>query len=591
MTKKKAEEPEAEAPDLSVEPEEVVEPEDKTEALIAKPKDTSGDGKLKRLWHGYTSKKKITIPATFLVVVLIVLAVPLSRYKVLGLFMQKNFTVTVLDSETGKPVSQADVKLATKTAKTNEKGEAVVSDAPLGKQKLAVTKKYYKDLSADVTVVLTDSKNKTELKMEATGRQIPVAVVNKITGKGVAGAVVTVLDSEAKTNDTGEAVLVLPADKKTEKATVKLEGYNDLTADINVEQTIKLSISPAGKVYFLSKQSGKIDVVKTNLDGSDRQVVLAGTGKEDAETTLLSSRDWKYLALKSRRDGDKSKLYLIETATDKLTTMDEGNAFFDVKGWDGNHFIYKVDRQDKYPTDNKKEALKSYNAASKQIVILDESTAEIVPGGFFQALFNEVYLLNGKVVYTTNVSVGNSYNTTIPKVQPSIISIKPDGSNKKVLKAIPAGVYYQYWRQFYITARLEKPQELYFTAYQYTKNEAFELEEDTFKDTSVTAEDGSKPYNTYILSPSGKRTFWAESRDGKSTLFLGTATGEEPDEVARLSELTPYGWFSEDYLLTSKKGSELYIQSTAKDAAPFKVTDYHRSNGRFEGYGGGYGGF
>jgi hypothetical protein len=608
MAKKKAVEPESEASDSikpdaeseapSEEPdqkdtEETEEKEKKSEALVAKPQDSDGAGKLKRLWHWYASHKKFTIPATLLVIVGILMAVPLSRYKVLGMFVQKSFTVTVLDSETGKPVSQADVTLATKTAKTNEKGEAAVADAPLGKQKVSVTKKYYKDLSADVTVTLTDSKNKTELKMEATGRQIPVAVVNKITGKGVQGAVVSVLGSEAKTDEKGEAIVVLPADKKTEKATVKLEGYNELTADINVEQEIKLAITPAGKVYFLSKQSGKIDVVKTNLDGSDRHVVLAGTGKEeDGGTVLLASRDWKYLALQSRRDGDKPKLYLIETADDKLTVMDEGNAYFNIKGWNDNHFVYTVDRQDKYPTDAKKLALKSYNATTKKIILLDENAVEILPGngGFYQAQFSDVFLLNNQVVYTLT-AYPNGSGFVVPQMQQSIISIRPDGSNKKVLKSIPVGVYYGGWRQFTISTELEKPQEIEFTLNQWTKSEWFELNHETFKQISEPPKDqGSKVYATYLLSPSGKNTFWSEARDGKTTLFIGTADGDQGEEVARLTEFQTYGWYTDNYLLVSKKGSELYVMNRQKDATPLKVSDYHKPSYNYFGYGGGYGG-
>jgi len=66
----------------------------------------------------------------------------------------------------------------------------------------------------------------------------------------------------------------------------------------------QFKLAPVGKVFFLSNAGGKIDVVSTNLDGTDRKVVLAGTGKEDRNNTvLLASSDWKYLALLSLRDG------------------------------------------------------------------------------------------------------------------------------------------------------------------------------------------------------------------------------------------------------------------------------------------------
>src|SRR5205085_4643278 len=121
-------------------------------------------------------------------------------------------------------------------------------------------------------------------------------------------------------------------------------------------------------VYFLSKASGKIDIIKTNLDGTDRKTVLAGTGKEDQRNTvLLASKDWKYLALQSRRDSKLAKLYLIDTSTDKLSTIDEGDADFVLAGWKNHYFIYEVDRNGKNVWETNQQALKSFNADNQQL--------------------------------------------------------------------------------------------------------------------------------------------------------------------------------------------------------------------------------
>src|SRR6202008_1449233 len=116
-------------------------------------------------------------------------------------------------------------------------------------------------------------------------------------------------EEQAETDKDGKATVVLPVGTTTKKATLSLKGYNNKEGELQVsDKEIKkngLTITPSGRVYLLSKKSGKIDVVKTNLDGSDRKPVLAGTGKEeDRGTVLLASRDWKYLALLSRRDSD-----------------------------------------------------------------------------------------------------------------------------------------------------------------------------------------------------------------------------------------------------------------------------------------------
>jgi hypothetical protein len=43
-------------------------------------------------------------------------------------------------------------------------------------------------------------------------------------------------------------------------------------------------------------------------------------------------------------------------------------------------------------------------------------------------------------------------------------------------------------------------------------------------------------------------------------------------------------------VLVSKSGSELYITPADFGTKPLKVTDYHKPNVTFRGYGGGYGG-
>jgi hypothetical protein len=60
--------------------------------------------------------------------------------------------------------------------------------------------------------------------------------------------------------------------------------------------------------------------------------------------------------------------------------------------------------------------------------------------------------------------------------------------------------------------------------------------------------------------------------------------------IASSSDFTPYGWFTDGYILVSKDSSELYIQTAEKGAKPLKITDYHKPDTEFEGYGYGYGG-
>ena len=554
----------------------------------------SKSSKLKRLWRKYQARKKITIPLTVLLVILLLLAVPYSRYKVLGLFMKQNFAVEVIDSQTGKPVTGAQVKLSGKTAETDNQGKASVK-VPLGKKNIEVTKKYYKDTNQKVLVGLKKAKTPPQIKMEATGRQVPVTITNKITGKGVENVTIKAADAEFKTDSEGTATLVLPTDKETYAATLSAKDYNDKAITVKVtDQEVdenKFVIVPAGKLYFLSKASGKIDVVKTDLDGSNRQTVIKGTGKEvESDTVLLASRDWKYLVLKSKRDSTQPKLYLIETATDTLTTIDEGDATFNLTGWAEHYFVYTVGRNSVQFWQPKQSAIKGYNAENKHLAILDETTADGT-GQFDYAAeyFGDVFAIRSTIIYEKNWNGSYLSTDRMNDKQAKIISIQADGSKKATLKSsgVPSGTTTSL---ISFEGRVYEANGIYF---KYSLDDSFYKYENgqltSTADVSVNTF-YSEHYPTFLLSPSGNQTFWSEPRDGKNTLFVGDQSGEHGKQTASLSELTPYGWYSDNYLLVSKNGSELYILGAA-GGQTLKVSDYHKPALNFNGYGGGYGGF
>jgi hypothetical protein len=549
-----------------------------------------------RLKNWYLTHKKISIPASIIVVLALLAAIPYTRYALAGTVLKQNYTVQVYDGSTHKPVTSAAVSLAGKTVQTNNNGQAVIR-AKLGKQSLSVTKKYYKDFSGSVTVGLTKQKSAYTVDLTATGRQVPVVVTNRISGKPVENITISASDTEVKTDKDGKATIVVLATDQKLDAKLSGGGFNDNKITITVsDQELKennFTVTPAGKMYFLSKQSGKIDVVKTNLDGSERQTILAGTGKEEETgTVLLASRDWKYLALLSRRDNNKAKLYLIETATDKLTTMDEGNAEFSLSGWSDHYFAYTITRTDVAQTSNKRYALKTFNAENQKLATIDENTTEAIPNstGFYFSNFTNIYLLNKRIVYASQVYAGN-YGYVVPQMQSAIVSVNLDGSDKKTLKSFPAGVYSTYWQTFVISGSLSKPKDLYFTVDTFTAKTTYVLEGTSLKETTPISTDQTD-YPTYLASPSGNQTFWYEPRDGKNVLLAGDANagGEKP--IAALEKYIPYGWYTDDYILVSRNGSELFIlPATANTTVePIKISDYHKPAYSYYGYGGGYGG-
>jgi hypothetical protein len=356
--------------------------------------------------------------------------------------------------------------------------------------------------------------------------------------------------------------------------------------------TNKFTLTPTGKVYFLSNQSGKIDVVKTDLDGKNRKTVLAGTGTEDTySTSLLASRDWKYLALLSKRDG-KQGVYLIDAATDKTTNIDGGSAeaTFTLVGWSGNTFVYEVQRSNIQNWQSGAQAIKSYDASNGKLYTIDQSQGEGTGQydyGFTN--YSTAALLDNELVFSKNWYSSQLPNHLAGKSS-SLISVHPDGSAKKTIKdfPVPSGTQYAY----FVNLEQYEAYSLYVQAPNSDgSNTYYEYEDSNLAAKSDLTDDAyNKAYPTYLISPSGKQTFWSEVRDNKNSLFIGNCDGQNGKQIATLSDYTPYGWYSDNYLLVSKGGSELYIMAADGSKPPVKLTNYYKPQLSYRGYGGGYGG-
>ena len=354
---------------------------------------------------------------------------------------------------------------------------------------------------------------------------------------------------------------------------------------------------PTGQVFFLSKKTGKIDVVRTNLDGSDRKTIVKGTGKErDNETSLLASRDWRYLALLANRDGGTASLYLIDTKTNAMTLIDEGKDISTTLiGWSGHQFWYEIDRNNDYWT-AKQEALKTLNADSKQLKIVDEDKSvgsEEV--GAYETLDN-FYIQEQGVVYT------KIWNTSLlPEEYVGDDAKLLAGKNHTINLATADGTKLSTLKSFSLKspnylgqAKLYEPRELYFQLTNDNgKNSYIEYENGQILDASVTDNEFDSSYPTFLVSPTGKKTFWSEPRDGKNALFVGDAFGKNKTQLASGSEFKAYGWFTDGNLLLQKSDSELYIstpEAMKTGDAPIKISDYHKPDLNYAGYGYGYGG-
>ena len=554
---------------------------------------------LARIKQWYTGNKRYSIPLTILVIVGILLAIPVTRYVILGTVVKSNVVVAVKDSRTQKPVSEAKVVVGGREAVTGADGVATVTDVRVGFHGVTVSKSHYTAYDERVEVAI-GSETHRDVQLIATGLQASVTVIDAIEGTPVEGAVVEVgQDNRSTTDAAGVASLILPTDVEEASVTITRDGYTAVKATAKVDNEVEVSLAPSGTIYFLSKRSGTIDVVQTNLDGSSRKTILKGTGNErDNETSLLAARDWKYLLLRAKRDT-KDALYIIDTTTGKYTMIDEvanNDTYVELIGWSGHRFLYSLTR-DRSNWEAGKIVLKSYDAAAQKLTIIDETvkglaeTYEDAYDDVSQTMHSFYILKDNQVVY---VKEWSGEEGRLQNRQTVIASIQADGSNKQTLKAYPAS------ELAYIEAKLYTPQNIHYRVWNnnYERRENVQTVDGKVTLVPPAEQKFDQAYPTFLISPDGSRSFWAESRDGKNALFVGDndATKESTQQLVTLSDYKAYGWFTDRYVLLQKNNSELYITTTEqlkagdKGEAPLKISDYHKPDINFAGYGYGYGG-
>ncbi len=506
-----------------------------------------------------------------LLIIGVALAVPMTRYALLGVFIKKQTTITVVDELSGNAVSEAVVHFGRQDAKTDSKGTARLENVSVGDHALSVEKKYYTTASVSYVVSIYGEAN-TTVKLKATGRVATITAINAISGKPLAGATVKIGDTTATTDDAGAASIALATKDSDQAGEISLKDFTTAEISVNTKDiapSIEAKLVPAGEVYFLSNRTGGYDVMSSTLDGKDQKVVVQGTGKEVAfELQLQASADRSYLAYMTRRGNETSPdIYVINTATGALDKVNESTGG-SLVGWIGSKLYFGKYNYNNGVMVDKRAQLMAYAADSKQLTALESSRLEGDQWNYAEFGLSNFQLVGDRIYYAKCWSFSNSYDGSQDRkasfmaiVDGNPTSLKDVSQNGQAycdtVATKPGIVYYRL--NFWNESRSD--------SYRYQLGKAVE---------SVQVTDGELYNNryTYLSSPSGQKTFWTETRDGKKVSFIGDATGQNAKQVGS-ADYTAYGWFGDDYVLYSTGGSELYAAATgAQLDGAHKVADY-----------------
>jgi hypothetical protein len=444
---------------------------------------------------------------------------PTSRYAVLNTVgVRASTTLKVIDSETRLPLKNVTVSASGVTTKTNGDGQATLRRVKLGEQDIRIERAAFAPVSLERTLGW-GSNPLPDVLLEATGLQLRFTALDYLSGKPVTSAQASVGDAVAIADDKGQIVLTA-ADPEADTVTVELTGQGYKTEQVvvavaSIEASREIKLVPAQSLVYISKQSGKYDVLKTDIRGEKPELLLAGTGEERRDSLrLAASPDGATAALVStrttQRDADRypmSTLTLIQSADGANRAIDLAQRIEPI-AWQGNTLVYHVVYASASSANSQRSKIIAFDTSSSARKVL--ATADY---------FNGAQVVGDTLYYATT--------QTDPALPSHFTKISISGSSKATLLDKPV---WSMLRTSPTEMSLETPDGWY----TYL-----------IGDTAArrgTAVDYANA-RAYTDTPDGKLTAWVDNRDGKGVIVLTDAASGAERVVASASGLQqPLRW-------------------------------------------------
>jgi hypothetical protein len=535
------------------------------------PTDKSNKYKFK-----WIKSKPFIFLSSFVVILVLIFSIPLTRYSILGIFLKVKYSLNVVDNQTGSPVIGADVLIKGKHYTTNSQG-SINASVNIGNQNITISKKYYASLTNKILVPFNQKSQKV-IKLTATGRMVPIKIVNKINKKPVANILITADGVSAKTDNNGNASIVLSANNTSAKGIISGQGYNNQNVTIYINGGGMFDIVPSGSIYYLSNSSGTVDVVKSSLDGANRSTVLIGNSSMGIyNTNLYPSSDWAYIALVANRNNQKPCLTIIRTSNDSPSIIDQTNGNYIVYGWDSNNtLIYSVQNTNVPAGTSGEYSLKSYNPLSNSVSTIDSSASATNNGITVGETFNAVTMLPNNTLIYSKVWTGNINGFS--GLQINIVSVNDNNTGKKTLQQFDQSQYSQLVSSHYSGAN-----SFLLWIYQYNNNAASYFQ---YIDGKLNPIANNNPLTngvfnysmSYPVSADGTKVAYSSNVNGHNAIYVANSDGSSPKQLALLgNSYNAYSWVNNDYIIINNNNNEFFIMpATGTTLQPdlIKISDH-----------------
>lgn len=491
----------------------------------------------------------ITIVILFAAIAAVV-TIPKARYAVLNTVgVRSSASVVVLDNTTQLPLKNVTVTIGDKKSLTNRDGKATFKNLKLGDYQLMIKRIAFAPYKQKVTIGW-GSNPLGSYKIKATGVQYVLLVTDFVSGMPVEGAEVLSDEANALSDKNGKIVLTVE-DTDTTKLDVSLsaKGYKSqrLTLDAAIEAPTKVVMVPAAKEVFVSNQNGKYDVYSIDMDGQNRKLVLAGSGNESSNISLVVSPDGTRAAMVATRDNMRDAdgyllqaLTIIDLAQGTSVTVDHAEQI-QLVDWVGNRLIYRMTLAGASAANSQRSRIISYNYETNARVQLANANQ-----------FNAILSTRGFVYYTAS--------STDPDATMGLFKVKSDGTNRKRLSSDET---WTALRTSYNVASVQTPDGW----------RSFDIAHETFTKIGQPATVANVPF---VDNADSTASIWTELRDGQGALLLHDTSKNSDKILARQDGIAqPIRWVSDHliiYRVSNTSETADYAIST-KGGQPHKLTD------------------
>lgn len=493
-------------------------------------------------WWNNPKKRWATLIVTF-VVVMAVSLVPASRYFVLNtLGARASASVVVVDDTTKLPLKNVQVTIANNITTTNSDGYARLSKLHLGPTTVKIEKRAFVSTSQKITLGWGSNKL-GDNSLKADGAQYMLSVKDFLSDKPLAKVEALYGEANAISDADGKILLTIDtsglADDQKMPVQLSAAGYRTDTLEVPVNATGATAtvMVPARKDVFVSKRSGKYDLYKIDIDGKNEQLVLAGTGAERTDLTVVSHPSNEKAAYISTRDNIRNKDGFLLSSLDVIDLSDNSkftiaqSEKIQIVGWQGDHLIYVEIAAGASATNPRRQRLISYD--SKISV-----RQELASSNFF----NDVTIAQGQIYYAPSSAFQNDQNARLFRVN-------PDGSNRQTILG----------QEVFNILRTN------YDTFQISSQDWYEYKINSASLRKLSGQPADITNRVYVDSADDKHSLWSDQRDGKGVLLsLELASRTDKTLVTQSGLNVPYRWLNNSVAI--------YRVQTSQETADYAIS-------------------